>query len=320
MRAVRLGSFGGPDVLVYETIDDPVPGVGEVLVRVAAAGVNFADVVIRSGAAPMALALPFIPGFEVAGTVEAVGPNVDSHRVGQRVVGSTVGGGYAEFVVLPAASALSIPAALSDDDAAAVLAQGSAAIGITAAAALRSGETALIHAAAGGVGSLLVQLAKHSGATVIGAVGGKHKMAVAEKIGADIVVDYSRSDWAEQVRAAVGGTVDVVLDTVGGRVTGQALSLVTPVTGRILLCGNSGGASSIDATQVMFGNATVTGYASATVPPPHRRSYADKALALASAGMLRPLIGSVRPLSTAAKAHQALENRETTGKTLLKPS
>ncbi|WP_326639943.1 zinc-binding dehydrogenase [Streptosporangium sp. NBC_01755] len=209
MRAVRFHEYGPPDVLQVDEVPDPEPGPGEIPVRVTAAGIGFADIQIRAGLMRSVLAdlpLPYSPGFEVAGTVIAVGPDVDPVQIGRQVVGATAGGGYAEKAVLPAV-ALSRPGTLDDHTTLALLGQGTTAVGVAEAAALRPGETVLVEAAAGGVGSLLVQLAKHAGTRVIAVARGEQKLDVAKRLGADAAIDYSTPDWRERVREAAGATL-----------------------------------------------------------------------------------------------------------------
>ena len=318
MLAVRYHRNGPPEVLVAEQVPDPEPGPGQVLVEVRAAGVNFADTLIRAGApGSPPIPLPFTPGFEVAGTIVAVGADVDNGRVGQRVVASTLGGGYAEFAAVTAVAALPIPESLDDQTAAALLVQGSTALGIINVARIESGDTVLVEAAAGGVGTLLLQLAKASGARVIAVAGGEHKLTVAEKAGADVAIDYTATDWPDRVREAGGGDIQVVLDTVGGAMSGQALQLLAPITGRMVLCGTTAGAPLIDAFDVLRRNVTIIGYSSAVLPPEDRGVRAARAIELGARGDLQPVIGSVLPLEQAAEAHRALENRETVGKVIL---
>ncbi len=187
MRAVRFHAYGPPDVLRVDDVPDPRPGPGQILVRVSAAGIGFADVRIRAGQMRTVLTdlpLPYTPGFEVAGTVAAVGPGVDPTTVGSRVVATTAGGGYAELALASAEAALPRPGSLDDPTALALLGQGATAVAVARAAALRAGDTVLVEAAAGGVGSLLVQLALRAGATVIAAARGARKLAVARRLGA----------------------------------------------------------------------------------------------------------------------------------------
>ncbi|MBT2413954.1 zinc-binding dehydrogenase [Streptomyces sp. ISL-12] len=324
MRAVRFHAYGSPDVLRVDEVPVPQPGPGQVLVRVTAAGVGFADVQIRAGlmrqTALPDLPMPFSPGFEVAGTVAAAGPGVDPTTVGRRVVGAPAGGGYAELALVSADAALPCPDALDDHTALALLGQGTTAVGVTRAAALHAGDTVLVEAAAGGVGSLLVQLARRAGATVIGAARGEKKLAAAEQLGAHIVIDYTAPDWHEQARDAAGGSVQVVLETTGGPVSAAAFDLLTPGTGRMVIYGTaSGQAPRFDPLAVYHRGVSVTGFASMALAPDQQARLRDEAFGLAAVGELEPVIGTVLPLSQAAAAHRAFEERATIGKTVLTP-
>ncbi len=229
MRAVVLRQFGGPDELALAEVADPVAGPGQVVIRVEYASITFVETQIRSGHPPvpaMAPVLPVIPGNGVGGVVAAIGDGADPALLGRRVVTTTGGaGGYAEQVAVDAAGLIDVPATVPMADAVALLADGRTAMGLMAAAAVQPGETVLVEAAAGGVGSLLTQLAAGAGAQVVAAAGSARKLAVAGDLGAAITVDYSVPDWPQSVRAAVG-TVDVVFDGVGGAIGRDAFGLV----------------------------------------------------------------------------------------------
>jgi NADPH2:quinone reductase len=321
MRAVSFHEYGPPEVLRVQEVPDPEPGPGQLLVQVSAAGITFADVQIRAGLLPAAqIPLPFVPGFEVAGRVIAVGPDVDPAMISTQVVGTVPGGGYAEMAIVPAASTRLRPEALDDHTAVALLGHGTTAVGVVEAAALRPEDTVLIEAAAGGVGSLLVQLAKRTGATVIATARGERKLAVAKRLGADVVIDYSTSDWHEQVRDAASGSVSVVLETTGGAISQAAFDLLTPGSGRMVIYGTTSGQQpQFDPLAVYHRGVSVTGFASVALPPEQLARLLDHAFALGSSGELQPIIGDVRQLSEAAAAHQAFEQRATTGKTILTP-
>ncbi|WP_201752969.1 quinone oxidoreductase family protein [Micromonospora rubida] len=310
-------------MLRVDEVPDARPGPGQMLVRVTAAGIGFADVQIRAGLMRTAmpdLPLPFTLGFEIAGTVVAVGSGVDAKAVGGQVVGATSGGGYAELAILPAAAAVPLPEGLDDRTAVALLGQGATAVGVAGAAGLTSTDTVLVEAAAGGVGSLLVQLAKRAGATVIAAARGEAKLAVAKQLGADIVIDYSAPDWPHLVREAVGGSVSVVLESTGGAVSEAAFDLLTPTIGRMVVYGTtSGQPPRFDPLAVYHRAVSVTGFASVALPAQQLARLRDHAFALADSGELRPIIGAVMPLAQATAAHQAFEERATVGKTILTP-
>jgi NADPH2:quinone reductase len=315
-EAVFVRRFGGPEVLEPAEIEATPPGEGAVAIAVEAASVTFVETQMRAGRPPrpeMLPALPWIPGNGVAGTVTELGDGVDAKLLGARVVSTTGGsGGYATRATVEATAPIPVPAGLELDAAAALVADGRTAIGLIAAAAIGEGERVLVEAAAGGVGSLLVQLALQAGAVVVAAAGGEHKLTVASELGAAEVIDYSRPAWTRAVEP-----VDVVFDGVGGEIGAAAFELLRP-GGRYLPFGAAGGAfAAIDRESAWERDVTVT-YAGPPTPTEARQRIED-ALDAAAAGALRPLIGHRRPLAEAAEAHRAIEARETTGKTLLIP-
>jgi NADPH2:quinone reductase len=310
MRAVWLREFGGPNVLVGEETPDPVTGPGQVLVQVAFANITFVETQFRAGKpGPFRMEPPLIPGNGVGGVVSAVGEGVDGRLIGTRVVTSTGGsGGYAQLVAVDAGLLFEVPGELALDTAVALLADGRTATGLVRAAAIKPGERVLVEAAAGGVGSLLVQLAKAAGAEVVGTASGS-KLAWVRELGADQALDYLEPDWHERA-----GPVDVVFDGVGGDVGAAAFRLLRH-GGRMIVFGLSSGAwtpISDDDAEVRGVN-VVRGIANPAEMPEFTRS----ALAEAAAGRLRPVIGQRFPLERAADAHAAMESRATVGKTLL---
>ncbi|WP_344944394.1 zinc-binding dehydrogenase [Actinomadura miaoliensis] len=306
-----LREFGGPEVLVAGDAPDPVAGPGQAVVDVAFANITFVETQFRAtGSGPFKARLPMIPGNGVGGVVAAVGDGVDPGLVGRRVVSSTGGsGGYAERAVVDAAGLYPVPDALALDAAVALLADGRTATFELRAGAPRAGERVLVEAAAGGVGSLLVQLAKAAGATVVAAAGGPRKLEVARELGADEVVDYLEPDWTEKIDG-----VDVVFDGVGGAVGRAAFRLLRP-GGRMVSYGLASGEWS-DVTEEEAAGRGVTLVRPAPTPE-LMRECTESALAEAAAGRLRPLIGQRFPLERAADAHAAIESRATVGKTLL---
>jgi NADPH2:quinone reductase len=311
MRAVWLREFGGPGVLVGGEAPDPVAGPGQVLVNVAFANITFVETQFRSGApSPFKQALPVIPGNGVGGVVAAVGEGVEASLLGTRVVTSTGGtGGYAERAVADAAGLFMVPEGVELDDAVALLADGRTATMMLRAAAPRTGERVLVEAAAGGVGTLLVQLAKAAGATVVAAAGGERKLELARALGADEVVDYGRPGWTDSVRA-----VDVVFDGVGGAIGRAAFELLGN-GGRMVSFGLASGEwAGIPEEKAAERGVTLV---QAKPDPELMRAYTKSALEEAAAGRLRPVIGQRFPLERAADAHAAIETRSTVGKTLL---
>jgi NADPH:quinone reductase len=325
MKAIRFHELGGPEVLKLEEVPDPTPGAGEVLVRVSAAGISYAEVQMRSGAMGAhpwfpAPPLPFAPGFEVAGTVAAVGEGVDESLIGTRVVGGVAGGGYAELAVPAAAAVLPIPEELDDHKALALFGQGTTALGVAETGAAQAGEVVLVLAAAGGVGSLLVQLAKRSGATVVAAARGARKLTLAEQLGADLAVDYTEDGWAEKVQAAVG-QVHVLFDPVGGAVSKAAFGLLAIGVGRAVVFGSaSAELPAVTPVDFLARGLQVSGFGPRVfVDPAYGARLRAEAFRLGAEGTLKPVVGEVLPLSSASAAHELFEKRGTTGKIVLVP-
>jgi NADPH:quinone reductase len=319
VRAVMLSEFGPPGNLVAAQVPDPVPGPVQALVDVDLASITFVETQVRAGRPPNTAMLPRLPailGNGVGGVVAAVGADADPGLAGRRVITTTGGsGGYAERAVAETSWRIEVPEELSLADAVALLADGRTAVALARAAGLLPGQTILVEAAAGGVGSLLVQLARNAGARVVAAAGGQRKVNVAAGLGADVAVDYSLPGWADQVRAAAGA-VDVVFDGVGGEPGRTALGLLRD-GGRFCAFGMASGS---------FAQLTGDGAAGrgievirgAPVGPAQMRELSAEALALAAAGRLKPLVGQTFPLDRAAEAHAAIEARATIGKTLLR--
>lgn len=320
MRAVWMTEFGPPSVLVPGSAPDPEPGPGQAVIAVEVVGIAFIETQRRAGRSMPPgerPELPVIPGNGVGGVVAAVGPGVDAELVGQRVVSSTGGSGaYAERVAVPAADVIAVPDGLDLQVATALLADGRTAVGLFRLAGVAAGQRVLVEAAAGGVGSLLVQLAATAGATVIGAAGGRRKLELATGLGAAVVVDYTEPGWAERVRSATDGAgVDVVFDGVGGAIGQDALTLVRP-GGRFVVHGLASG-SFTDTSAAAERGVQVTGLRDWASVGLDNRQLAALAFTEATAGRLRPVIGQTFPLAAAAEAHAAIEARATLGKTLL---
>jgi NADPH:quinone reductase len=322
MRVVEVGRFGGPEVLVPNEAPDPVAGPGEVVVDIAVADTLFVETQIRRGwgGKYFEVKVPYVPGGGVAGRVGSVGAGVDPSWVGRRVVTFTSErGGYAERVAVPAEGLIQVPDGLDLRDAAALLHDGNTAFGLLEGTGINPGEWVLVTAAAGGLGTLLVQLAHVAGARVIAAARSKRKLDLARELGADAVVDYSQPDWTERVREATGGTgPDVVFDGAGGQV-GLAAFEVTARGGRFSAHGAaSGGFAAIDPQVAQRRGVTVRGIEQVRGAPPEVvRRRLERALAEAAAGRIKPVIGQTFPLDRAAGAHAAIEAREALGKTLL---
>lgn len=324
MRIVQVHQFGQPEVLRVEEAEEPQAGPGQVVIEVQVAGVCFGDIIIRSGKYP--LPLPWVPGLEVAGRVRGVGPDGDRTLVGKLVVARTKNNrdGYAEQTVVDATDVFLIPAGLSIEQAVGVFLSGQTAVGLIKAVNITPGEVVLITAAAGSLGSQLVQQARTAGAgTVIGAAHGKKKLDVITQLGADVAIDYSEDDWGERVREATGGKgADLVLDGVGGIIGHQAFEVAAKGSGRLGVYGFSSGAwTKIETRELAAQNIAVI--APLTIAfaksPQEARIDAERALTQAATGQLTAVIGPTYPLERAADAHAAIEARQTTGKVLLIP-
>lgn len=320
MRVVRVVEFGGPEVMVLGEAPDPVAGVGSVVVDVAVAGMSFVETQIRRGvdkwhAEP---ALPYVPGSSVAGAVSSVGAGVDPAWLGRRVVAGTEAGGFAERAVADVEDLFAVPDGVDLSDAIALHSDGSTAQGLVEQARIRPGDWVLVEAAAGGVGSLLVQLARLAGARVVGAARGARKLELIRELGADAAVDYSRPGWGAQVLDVTGGAgADVVFDGVGGRI-GRSAFEVTARGGRFSIHGaSSGDVTVVDPAEALREGVEVLGVEQLFGFGPHTVRWAEQMFAHAVAGDVRPVIGQTFPLEHAADAHRAIENRTAVGKTLL---
>lgn len=324
MQAIRIETVGGPEVLQTVDVAEPAPGPGEVTIRQSAIGINFIDVYHRLGVYPRDL--PFIPGREGAGVVEAVGAEADGFRPGMRVAYCDAPrlGGYAEVNAVPARYAVAIPDDLSDDIACAAMLQGlTAQYLVTDSHRIVPGDRVLIHAAAGGVGRLLVQMAKRAGATVIATAGGASKVELARSAGADHVIDYRNADFEPEVRRLTDGTgVDAVYDSVGKDTWERSLRSLRPRGSFVLFGASSGPVPPIDpqrlsmAGSVFFSRPTLTHFVQTRAELDARA--ADVFAAIRS-GALDVRIGERTPLPEASHAHRKLEARATTGKLLLIP-
>ena len=322
MEAIVIHEFGPPQVLVLRDVADPECAAGEAVIEISHSSVTFVETQIRAGRAPhisMLPQLPVIPGHGVAGTVVAAGPDLSNDVLGARVVSTTGGtGGYAQSVTVKSDGLIPIPDEVGLADAAALLADGRTAVALLDQAAIERGATVLVEAAAGGVGSLLVQLAKHAGAFVVAAAGGAHKLELARSLGADVAVNYRHSSWTDEVASVVdGGQVDVVFDGVGGSI-GEGAARLVRSGGRLCTFGMASGTfATLNGEELtQRGIAQLRG---TRATPEEMAGLTARALAMAAAGTLRPVIGQEVPLAYARDAHQAIEDRATIGKTLLVP-
>jgi NADPH:quinone reductase len=323
-RRIRIAEHGGPEVLKLEEYDPGQPGPGEALIRQTAVGLNFIDTYFRTGLYPPAGGLPFTPGNEGAGVVEAVGDGVTEVKPGQRVAYATAFGAYADRRTAPAKMLLPLPDGISDEQAAAMMLKGmTTQYLIRQTYVVKAGDSILIHAAAGGVGLILSQWAKHLGATVIGTVGSKEKAEIARAHGCDHVILYKEEDFAARVAEFTAGKkLPVVYDGIGKATFLKSLDCLRP-RGLMVSYGNASGA--VEA----FNLGLLAQKGSLYVTRPTLFSYTatrDDLLACAndlfdvvSKGAVKIEINQRFPLDQAADAHRALEGRETTGSTLLVP-
>jgi NADPH2:quinone reductase len=323
MTVIGISKPGGPEVLLTETRSVPVPGPGEILIKVAAAGVNRPDVAQRSGSYPPPPGASDLPGLEVAGTVAAVGDGVSKHKIGDRVMSLVAGGGYAQYAIAQEAQAMAVPDALSINEAGAtpetlmtvwhnVFERGS----------LQSGETILIHGGSSGIGTMAIQLAKAFGSKVIVTVGSKEKADACLKLGADRAINYKTEDFVAEVKTFTGGKgAEVVLDMVAGDYIERNYDAAA-VDGRIVqIAVLSGPKATVNFAKLMVKRLHHTG---STLRP---RSNADKAAMVAAIeakvlplfreGKVKPLMDSTFPLEKAADAHRRMESSAHIGKIVL---
>lgn len=316
MTAVRLHSPGSLAGLRVDRVDRPSPRPGQALVEVAAVGVNFADLAVALGQYPPFGPLPVILGFEAAGTVREVGDGVDPGLVGTRVT-AMAPGAYAEYVVADAATLVPVPPGMDWPVAAAWASQGLTAYGMLRAAHLAGGDTVLVHAAAGGVGSLAVQVARRLGAgTVLGTASTPAKRDLVTRLGADRAIDYTSPDWASEVGP---GSVDIVLDLVGGDITHDSLPLLRPATGRIVVGGLSGGPLKLDISSLVGPAVSVVGYSNPSwlAVPGFAAEASAALLGWIASGDVDVIIDRTVALVDAASALEALGARRTAGKVVL---
>jgi NADPH2:quinone reductase len=304
-----------------EEIETPTPKAGEILIKVAAAGVNYADLAQRAGAYLTRTRTPTTLGIEIAGTVAALGTGINSPVVGTRVA-AFCEGGYAEFAISQANMVIPIPQGIDFVHAAALPLQGITAYQLLhESARIQPGESVLVHAAAGGVGTLAIQLAKLMGAgTVIGTASNAEKLDLIRRLGADVAINYTEQDWAEQVKNATGSKgADIILEMVGGNIAEQCLQCLAPF-GRIVVYGAaSGQITQFSGIQLMYKNQAIIGYWLASqLSRPERIAQAIMDLMqYLSKGKLEIIVGQTYPLAQAAEAHKAIAERKTTGKVVL---
>ena len=322
MKAIRMHEIGGPEVLKFEECPDPVVSPGSVLVEMEAIGVNFTDVQTRRGTNPPP-SLPAMLGVEGAGVVSAVGDGVTGVSVGDAVAYNGVVGSYAQQAAVPAKSVIKLPAGIDAPTGAAVLLQGMTAHYLAFSTyQLKPGDSALVHAGAGGTGLLLIQMAKRAGAHVFATVSTDEKAALATEAGADRVIIYTREDFEEEVKKATGGAgLPVVYDSVGRTTFEKSMNCLAP-RGRMVLYGQASGVvSPVVIASLAKGSLFLTypRLGDYTADREELEWRAGEVFSWAASGELKVRIGSTFPLSDAAEAHRQLEGRQTTGKLLLIP-
>jgi len=324
MKAVRVEEFGEPEVLQYEDAERPEPSMGEVLVEVKSVGVNYADTMRRRNQYVIRQELPFVPGSEVAGVVAEIGEGVENVSVGDRVVSLVGEGAYAEYALAPSQALIPIPDGLDFDTAAAIPLQGLTAYHILKTSGqLQEGESVLVHAAAGGVGTLAVQMAKLMGADpVIATASTQEKLDLAKELGADVLINYTEDDWPDQVRQATGGDgADVILEMVGGDFVEKNLRCLN-VWGRMVVFGAaSGDLGSLSPMELLSKNHSIIGFFLPQVMsrPDLFVPSLQEMMGWISSGKVKLTVGGSYPLQDAEQAHADLEGRRTTGKIVLHP-
>jgi NADPH2:quinone reductase len=322
MHAVRIHQFGDNSVLRYEEVPDPHPGPGEVRVAVRAASINRGDLARRSGTYPGEVSFPLTLGWEVAGTIDAVGDGVDSQRVGERVVALANSGGYAEQLVTVGAGAIPIPNSLEEDVAAAIpVVFLTAWYGLITTAKLQPNEWVLVHAGASGVGMAAIQIAARAGARVLVTASTAAKQEFARRLGAVATINYVERDFVEEVWQLTGGTgVDVVLESVGGETFEESLDVLR-LNGRLISVGNTvGKTAAVDPTALIRNNLSVHGlYLAQWVRGGGAWPALCEIIQRVADGTFQVCIDQRFPLREAGAAHRYLEQRQNIGKVVLRP-
>ena len=315
MKAIRVNELGGADKLSLEEIERPTPKADEVLIKVAAAGINYADTMMRSGNYLTKPDLPLTLGYEAAGTIEELGEKVRNLQKGQRVLATTSSGGYAEFATANAKAVIPIPDELGFGESTALLVQGLTALGLLNDT--KSGDSILIHAAAGGVGSLLVQLAKLKGLKVIGTASSEEKLQMVADLGADYAINYSEEDWTDEVLKATDGKgVDWIIEMVGGDIVAKNLQVLA-THGTMWIYGSASGEDfKVSVLSLMPKNHIIRGYWLMNESVENRIKFTKELLENLGAGRLKIQVTEF-PLERVREAHDAIENRKTTGKVVL---
>jgi NADPH2:quinone reductase len=323
MRAIAIRAPGGPEMLQLEPRPIPDVGPGEILVRVAAAGINRLDMLQRMGLYPPPAGVSDVPGLEIAGEVVGLGEGVERWRLGDQVAALMAGGGYADFAAVAEGTAMAIPEGLSMVEAAA-LPETAITVwhNVFERGALKEGETLLVHGGTSGIGTMAIQLAHARGAQVIVTAGSEEKLAACRALGADVAINHRTADFVEAVKAATNGRgADVILDMVGGRYTGQNLDAAAD-DGRIVqIAYLQGSRVEIDLQHIMRKRLTLTGSTLRSRPIAFKallaRSVEAEVWPLIAAGKVRPIIQASFPLERASEAHTLMETGTHIGKIML---
>ncbi len=323
MQAILIEEHGGPEKLVVQELDPPTPGPGEVLLRTLVTSVNFADIKMRRslyrGRKP-----PFVPGFDGVGEVIACGPGVQTIQVGQRVAAYTKGGSYAEQILAKEVLCYPLPDNVSEEDGAGIGIMITAYNAVTQAGRMMAGETVLVHAGAGGVGSSAIQIVRALGAKrILTTVGHPKKVQACKSLGADVVINYQEEDFAARVQEETDGQgVDLILDTVGGKVFEAGLTCLATF-GRLVIFGHSSNeAGFFESKPLHRENRAVIGYSSGGIRrhhPEQLQPTAQNVLDLMVQDKVHTLVSARFPLTQAPDAHRLVESRQSIGKVLLKP-
>lgn len=323
MKAAVIASPGGPEQLQLADVPDPVPGPGEVVLQVAAAGVNRADLLQRRGLYPPPKGAPAWPGLEASGTVAGLGEGVTGWQVGDRAAALLSGGGYAERVAAPAGQLLPVPETVSLVDAAA-LPEVTCTVwsNVFMAAGLRPGEVLLVHGGGSGIGTMAIQLGRSVGARVAVTAGTSEKLARCRELGAEITVNYRDEDFVEALRTATGGHgADVVLDLMGAKYLARNIEVLAPA-GRLVVIGLQGGTKAeLDLSALMAKRAAVLSTSLRARPASEKAaivaSVREHVWPLIESGDVRPVVHALVPLDQAAEAHRIVESSQNVGKVLL---
>jgi NADPH2:quinone reductase len=323
MRAIVQVGTGGPEVLQLQEVPKPEVRAGHLLLRVTAVGVNYVDTMRRRGWVPIPPQQPYIPGIEVAGIVEVVGEGVTGWQVGQRAMAWVPSGAYAEYCLTPAHRAMPVPENLSDVEAAAVPVNWlTAYFALVTLGKLQAGERVLIHAAAGGVGTAAVQIAKLLGGFVFATAGSEEKVELARSLGADVAINYERDDFEAVVRERTNGEgVHLVLESVGGEVFTKSVHCLT-AGGRLIIYGHASGKDgTVTSGDIFRRRLTIACVAGGMMidDPKVAEEAKERVMAWLREGKAKPIVGEVHPLKDAGIAQQRLETRQTKGKVVLVP-